>query len=216
VSAANTAWTAADLPRPAFDPARASALLDGLNLKDRNADGLREDAAGRPVRFAVLVQAGITSAQTAMAFLRDALENIGIGLDVVALDLGAVMAQWQQGQYDAVYHYIQVSDTDPASNLDFWLSRGSSHLWHPGQKAPATAWEAEIDRRMLAMASMTDAAARRREFAEVQRLMLTHNPAIWFAAPRIFVATRPRVGGVTPRVSRPQVLWAADELFLRN
>ena len=215
VSAANTAWTAADLPRPAYDPARAASLLDGLNLKDRDNDGVREDAAGRPVRFAVLVQAGVTSAQTAMTFLRDALANVGVSLDVVALDLGGVMGQWQQGAYDAVYHYIQVSDTDPASNLDFWLSRGSSHLWHPGQKAPATPWEAEIDRRMLAMASMADPAARRREFAEVQRLMLTHNPALWFAAPRVFVATRPHVGGVTPRLSRPQVLWAADELFMR-
>ena len=216
VSAANTSWAAPDLPRPTYDPARAASLLEGLNLKDRDNDGVREDAAGRPVRFAVLIQAGVTSVQTAMAFLRDALANIGVGLDIVALDLGAVMGQWQAGQYDAVFHYIQVSDTDPASNLDFWLSRGSNHLWHPNQKSAATAWEAEIDKRMLAMASTMDAGARRREFAEVQRLILTHNPAIWFAAPRIFVATRPRVGGVTPRVSRPQVLWAADELFVRN
>ena len=112
-----------------------------------------------------------------------------------------------------MFHYIQVSDTDPASNLDFWLSRGSSHLWHPGQKTPATPWEAEIDRRMLLMASTLDRGARVREFAEVQRLMLTHNPAIWFAAPRVFVATRPRVGGVGPRLTRPQVLWRADELY---
>ena len=122
-------------------PERAATLLEGLNLKDRDNDGVREDAKGRPVRFAVLIQAGVTSAQTAMAFLRDALANVGVGLDIVALDLGAVMGQWQAGQYDAVFHYIQVSDTDPASNLDFWLSRGSSHLWHPNQKAPATAWE---------------------------------------------------------------------------
>ena len=46
--------------------------------------------------------------------------------------------------------------------------------------------------------------------------MLTHNPAIWFAAPRVFVATRPRVGGATPRLTRPQVLWKADELFVVN
>ncbi len=46
--------------------------------------------------------------------------------------------------------------------------------------------------------------------------MLTHNPAIWFAAPRVFVATRPRVGGVVPRLTRPQVLWRADELYIVN
>ena len=52
-----------------------------------------------------------------------------------------------------------------------------------------------------------------REFAEVQRLMLTHNPAIWFAVQRVFVATRPRVGGVVPRLKRPQILWRPDELY---
>ena len=208
-------WRADDLPLPAYEPARAAALLEGLGLKDRDNDGLREDAAGRPVRFSVLAQSGITAAGAAAGFLRDALANIGVGVDVVTLDLGAVMNSWKQGRYDAILHYMQMSDTDPAANLDFWLSRGGSHLWHPEQTAPATPWEAEIDRRMLAMAAMTDRQARAREFAEVQRLMLTHNPAIWFAAPRVFVATRPRVGGVQPRLTRPQVLWKADELFLK-
>ena len=66
------------------------------------------------------------------------------------------------------------------------------------------------------MASTLDRSARLREFTEVQRLMLTHNPAIWFAVPRVFVATRPRVGGVRPRLTRPQVLWRAEELYLQN
>ena len=116
---------------PPSIPAQAATLLDGLELRDRDNDGLREDAAGRPVRFAVLVQSGITAAQTAMSFVRDALANVGVGVDIVALDLGTVMTNWQRGKYDAVFHYIQVSDTDPASNLDFWLSRGPGHLWHP-------------------------------------------------------------------------------------
>ena len=216
VAASNKLWSAVDLPRPSYNPAQAATLLDGLELRDRDNDGLREDAAGRPVRFAVLVQSGITAAQTATSFLRDALANVGVGVDIVALDLGGVMGAWQQGKYDTVFHFIQVSDTDPAANLDFWLSSGGSHLWHPGQTTPATPWEAEIDRRMLLMASTLDRASRVREFTEVQRLMLTHNPAIWFAAPHVFVATRPRVGGVRPRLTRPQVLWRADELYLQN
>ena len=58
---------------PPFNPAQAATLLDGIELRDRNNDGIREDASGRPVRFAVLVQSGITAAQTAMGFVRDAL-----------------------------------------------------------------------------------------------------------------------------------------------
>ena len=121
-------------PRPSYNPAQAATLLDGLELRDRDNDGLREDAAGRPVRFAVLVQSGITAAQTAMSFVRDALANVGVGVDIVALDLGTVMTNLQRGKYDAVFHYIQVSDTDPASNLDFWLSRGPAICGIPGRR----------------------------------------------------------------------------------
>ncbi len=215
VPSANKTWTAADLPRPRYDPARAAALLEGLDLKDRDNDGVREDASGRPVRFTVLVQSGITAARTGMEFVRGALANVGVGLDIVALDMGAVMQQFAKGDYDAIFHFMQVSDTDPASNMDFWLSSGSSHLWHPGQPAPSTGWETEIDRRMLLLASQADRQARVREFAEVQRLMLTHNPVLWFAAPRVYVATRPRVGGVKAKLARPQILWNADELFVK-
>ena len=143
-------------PRAGGDAARRPA-----SCAIGTTTALREDAAGRPVRFAVLVQSGITAAQTAMGFVRDALANVGVGMDIVALDMGTVMGQWKQGQYDAVFQYIQVSDTDPASNLDFWLSRGGFHLWHPGQASPATPWEAEIDRRMLLVASTTDQARAR-------------------------------------------------------
>jgi peptide/nickel transport system substrate-binding protein len=215
VPASNRTWTAADLPRPTYDPARAAALLDEMGLKDRDNDGVREDGSGRPVRFTVLVQSGISASVNGMAFLRDALANIGVALDVVQLDFGAVMGQWQKGDYDAIYQMIVVSDPDPAGNMDFWMSRGSSHLWHPQQKAPATPWEQEIDRRMLRVATLPDQAARVAEFAEVQRLMLTHNPVLWLASGRVYVAYNPRVGGVVPRLTRPLVLWRADELFVR-
>ncbi len=214
VTAASRIWHAPDLPRPTYEPARASELLEGLDLKDRNNDGIREDAQGRPVRFTVLVQTGITAAQRGAEFLRDALRNVGVGVDIAPLDNAALFARWGAGDYDAIFHYLQMSDTDPAGNLDFWLSRGNMHLWHPRQKAPATAWEAEIDRLMLAQVAAPDRAERVRLFTEAQRIIGAHNPAIWFAAPRVYVAYNPRVGGVAPAVTRPQVLWNADQLFV--
>ena len=214
VTSSNRMWHAPDLPRPAYEPARAAALLEGLQLKDRDNDGLREDAAGRPVRFTVLVQTGITAAQRGAEFLRDALHNLGVGVDVVPLDLASIFARWGSGDYEAIYHYLQMSDTDPAGNLDFWLSSGNAHLWHPAQKAPATPWEAEIDRLMQAQVAAPDRAERVRLFTEAQRIIGERNPVIWFAAPRVFVAYNPRVGGVAPAITRPQVLWNADELFV--
>src|SRR5206468_3049811 len=196
---------------PAYDPARASALLDGLGLIDRNRDGVREDAIGHPVRFSVLVQAGLTEAQRGMEFVRDQLAHVGIGLDIVAMDLASVMSRWQKGDYDAIYHHLVLTDTDPAANLDWWLSRGNSHVWNPAQKTPATPWEAEIDVIMAKQAASIDPEERRRLFTDVQRIFMTHNPAIYFVASHVMVATSRRVAPVTPAVVPPQGPCAADD-----
>jgi hypothetical protein len=37
-----------------------------------------------------------------------------------------------------VYFSILTSDTDPATNPDFWMSRGSAHVWNLLQPQPAT------------------------------------------------------------------------------
>jgi len=212
VPPANRAWLPDGVTPPAHDPARAAALLDGLGLVDRDHDGIREDASGHPARFSVLVQSGATAAEKGMQFVRDELAKIGIGLDVVGMDMPAVGARSEKGDYDAIYHHLLLSDRDPAGNLDWWLSNGDSHVWNPRQPKPATPWEAEIDAAMQQMAASPDPAARRQLFTNVQRIFLAHNPAIYFAAPRVYVATSRRVRGAAPALDAPQVLWAADEL----
>lgn len=211
LSPANAEWVAEDLPRPSFDPEGARALLDAMGLRDSDGDGIREDARGRPVRFTILFQTGVTAGEKGAQFVRDALARIGVGVDVVPLDLGAMMRQWGSGEYDAIYHYLIATDTDPAGNLDWWLSSGSSHLWAPSQEHPSD-WEARIDELMLKQASSPDAAERKRLFAEVQRVFLEHNPAIYFVAPHVYVATSLRVAPVRPALQRPQLLWSAETL----
>jgi peptide/nickel transport system substrate-binding protein len=204
-------WTT-DLDAGRYDPARAAARLDALGIVDRNEDGVREDAAGRPARFSILVGAGITQTEKGGQFIRDSLGKIGVTVDVVPLDINAVMGRWMESRYDAIYHHLFFTDTDPAAGLEWWLSSGSSHLWHPNQKTPATAWEAQIDDLMARQSTTLDHAERQRLFAEVQRIFVAHNPAIYFVTPRIYVATSMRVAPAKPGLGRPQILWAADEL----
>jgi peptide/nickel transport system substrate-binding protein len=133
-------------------------------------------------------------------------------MDVVALDLGAMMGRWSQRDYDAIYHLFGFTDTDPAGNLDFWLSSGAMHLWHPKQPRPATEWEARIDALMTEQATTLDLAERQRLFADVQRTVAEHVPALSFATPRVFVGASSRVTGGRAAVRRPQLLWDADEI----
>jgi ABC-type transport system substrate-binding protein len=67
---------------------------------------------------------------------------------------------------------------------------------------------------MHTLAISIDATDRKRAFDEVQRVFVEHEPAIYFVAPRIFVGSSPRVGNVTPVMTRPQLLWSPDTLMV--
>ncbi|MGE3842163.1 MAG: hypothetical protein AB7I50_11290, partial [Vicinamibacterales bacterium] len=78
--------------------------------------------------------------------------------------------------------------------------------------APVTVWERRIDDLMLQHARISDPAERKRLFVDVQRILQAEMPAIYFAAPRVTVATSLRVRGVRPGLLQPFVLWDAASL----
>jgi peptide/nickel transport system substrate-binding protein len=211
VSPGNLRWHSAAAPRYAFDQAKARQLLAAAGLADRNGDGILDDRRGTPVRFSVLTQAGHVRGRAAEV-IQAQLRQVGIGVDLVTLDPGGIFQRWQKGDYDAIYFGLQASSTDPALNLDFWLSSGSGHFWNPSQASPSPAWEKRIDDLMHEQASTADLAARQRAFAEVQRIMGEELPAIYFVAPEVTIATSMRVRNATPAPQAPQLLWSADTL----
>jgi peptide/nickel transport system substrate-binding protein len=210
ITSANKKWYSPDVPRPPYDPAGAKALLASIGLTDRNGDGLLEDAHNTPARFTIVTQKGRPSLERGVSVIRDELKKIGIVVDIVALDGGAVIQQIMSGKYDAVYFHPFLTDTDPASSPDFWLSSGSVHFWNIGQKTPATEWERRVDELMLRQAQSGDERERKRLFDDVQKIFAEHLPAIYFVASHIFAAASTRVTNVTPAVLRPQLLWSPD------
>ena len=205
-------WYSTDIPGYAYDPAKARRLLAASGLTDRDGNGQLEDAAGTPVRFSVLVQKDATIRERTVALLQEQLRALGIALDVVGLDLGSIGKRWFGGDYDSIFHGFQASATDPAMNLDFWLSSGNSHFWNPRQAKPATPWEGRIDDLMRQQVQAQDPAERQRLFVEVQRVFGEHVPALYFVAPKVTIALSPRVLNPTPVPQIPQLLWSADTL----
>ncbi|MEX1127078.1 MAG: ABC transporter substrate-binding protein [Vicinamibacterales bacterium] len=211
VSPGNRTWYSASAPQWPYDPARAKALLADAGLADTNGDGML-DIGGRPARFSILTQAGNTLRERSASLLQEQLRQVGLAVDIVTLDQGALGQRWMQGAYDSIYFGVQASATDPALNLDLWLSSGNFHFWNPNQPSPATAWEAEIDDLMHRNAVAATLAERQQLFAEVQRILGEQLPAIYFVAPRVTIAVRPRVRNLTPVLQAPQLLWNAETL----
>ena len=213
VTPGNRTWYSPNAPRHPFDQDRARSLLAELGLVDRDEDGQLEDAAGADVRFTLLTQRGNTARERATAVLQEDLVQVGLGVDVVPLEFGALIERIMQADYDAVYFGTVASDTDPAVNLDYWLSSGAFHPWNPRQTSPATEWEARIDALMERQVASRDRDERIRLFADVQGIFGEFLPAVYFSAPHAYFAAGSRVRGIQPRLQRPHILWNADSLY---
>ena len=212
ITPGNRIWFQPDLPVFDYDLRRAHALLEGLGLADRDGDGLREDRGGRPVRFTLLTQQGNTTRERAAQVLQADLRQVGIGVDIVPLEFGALIDHIVSMNFDAIYFGFLVSDTDPAANLDFWLSSAAFHFWNPSQPTPATDWERRIDELFGQQLTRGDIDERRRLFNEIQTLFAENQPILYFAAPRFSLATSARLANVEPSLLVPYVLWNADTL----
>ena len=212
VSPGNTQWFSPNVPRYPYSLEQSRGLLAGLGLTNRDGDEWLEDEHGTEVRFSVLTYRGNQVLERETAFLRDEVRKVGIALDVVAVEQNALVDRMLKGSFEAIYFGYNATDLDPALNRDFWVSSGAAHIWNMAQAKPATAWESEIDGLIAKQTSATDPDERRRLFAEVQRVFGEQVPALYFAAPRLYMGVSTRTVNLAPSVLRPQLLWSADTI----
>lgn len=216
VSRSNTTWyppaSSNAIDRHPYDPARARTMLARLNLRDTNGDGMLEDGSGAAVRFALVTLKANTALEKGAAFIRDDLKKVGIAVDVVPLEVGALVDRMTKGDYDALYFRFNTTDTDPAMSLDFWLSSGGAHVWNMDQPKPSTPWEGQLDALILRMAAERNLVLRQGLFYQAQKILSDNLPVIYFAVPRLYVAISTRVVGAIPAPSRPPILWNADSI----
>lgn len=200
VSPANVAWFNPDFPLGPGNPQLARAMLAELGLRDRTGDGFLDDATLKPLRFTVLIRRDVSSSARAARFLADTFKAIGVHLDVTPLDAKSLAARRATGNYDAIYDRVEMRDTDPAMNLDFWFGFGTAD------------WARQMRERLLKNATTFNRAERLQAFVDAQKIYLQHMPAIFFGVPYVRVATSMRTLNATPSPLRPHILWNAEGL----
>jgi peptide/nickel transport system substrate-binding protein len=216
VTPGNTKWFSPNVQRYGYSQERAREILAGLGLTNRDADEWVEDPKGTEARFTVLAYRGNTQVERGAAFIRDELKKVGIAVDVALLEQGAVVTRIQSGDFEAAHITIAQTNLDPAMSPDLWLSSGSAHFWNIGQSKPATDWEKQIDDLMVTVMGSVDQAERRRAFDEIQKIFADHLPIIYFVAPRLYMGVSARVSGMRPSILRPQLLWDAEHMSVRQ
>jgi peptide/nickel transport system substrate-binding protein len=98
--------------------------------------------------------------------------------------------------------------------MNVWLSSAENHQWNPNQKAPATAWEAEIDRLMHAQAAALDFRKRKLAVDRVQQIVRDQEPFIYLVNKEALAAVAPAVHNASPVALRPQTFWNIDQMTL--
>jgi peptide/nickel transport system substrate-binding protein len=118
----------------------------------------------------------------------------------------------QSFDYEAIILGLTNVDLDPNGEMNVWLSSAENHQWNPQQKAPETAWEAEIDRLMRTQASAIDPRKRKEAFDRVQEIVVEEEPFIFLINKNSLSAVSTRVHGAVPVILSPQTFWNAERL----
>jgi peptide/nickel transport system substrate-binding protein len=208
---ANLFWFNRKLKPIPFDLALARRLLseDGF----RSAGGKLLDRGGHPVEFSLITNAGNKARERMAAMIQQDLGALGIRLNIVPLDFPSLLERiGKTMQYEACLLGFNNVDLDPDGQMNLWLSSSSNHPWNPRQAAPATPWEAEIDRLMKAQAVEAQASRRKALFDRVQEIAADQSPLIYLLNRNALVAVSPALGNVLPTVLYPRVLWNIDEI----
>jgi peptide/nickel transport system substrate-binding protein len=216
VTPGNQKWFSPNVPRYGYSLERSKEILAGIGLTNRDADPWLEDASGNEARFNVIAYKGNSSVERGSAILRDELAEVGIRVDVVLLEQGALIQRMVKGDFESIMFIVNATSLDPAMNPDFWLSSGSAHVWNIGQSKPATDWEKEIDDLMVTVMSSVDQTERKKAFDAVQMIVADNLPVLYFVAPRLYMGVTTRVGGLTPAILRPQLLWNAERMTVNQ
>lgn len=96
-----------------FDVAKANALLDGLGLDKKNADGIRLNSAGKPLDFVVVFVEALSTVKVsaALQYVADSWAKVGIKLTLRAVD-------------NTLYYQLL-----PANDYDFMQYTGHMLEW---------------------------------------------------------------------------------------
>jgi len=214
VSPANKFWFNSKLQPEAYSPDTALKALqdDGFRLEN----GTLKDKDGNEVVFSIITNSGNKSRERMATMIQEDLQKIGIHVNVVTLDFPSLIERMTQSfDYEAILLGLTNVGLDPSEQMNVWLSSSENHQWNPSEKAPETAWEAEIDRLMRAQAASADAKKRKESFDRVQEIAVEQAPFIYLVNRNALSAVSASVHGASPVILVPQTYWNVDQLTVK-
>ena len=211
VSVANHFWLNPAVKPGSGSEAAAMALLQHGGF--RRSGSALVDSDGNKVEFSMITNAGNKLHERMLALIQQDLARLGIQLNVVVLDFPSLVERISRSfNYESVLMAWTNVDLDPSAQMNIWLSSAANHQWNPNEKTPGTAWEAEVDKLMLAQNASQDPKKRKAYFDQVQQIVADQAPIVFLVNPNALSAVSPNVKNVSPAVMSPQIFWNAERL----
>lgn len=213
VSPGNKAWFNSSIPAPARSLPRARELLQAAGFSWKAGNTL-VDSSGQPVEFTILVSSSNTQRGQIATLVQEDLKAIGIAAHVVPMESRSANDRvLNSHHFEAIVMGLVSGDADPTPDMNILMSNAQTHLWHLGQKTPATPWEAELDRLMQQQLVTLNYQQRKKIYDRVQEVLAQHLPMVYLASPNILVGAQENLGNFRPAIIEQYTFWNADELF---
>lgn len=198
----------------AYDLGEAKRLLEEAGYVDRNGDGILEDAAGTPVEFSLVTNAGNQVRERMCSILKEDWSKLGIKVDYRPLDFTTLVEKLDHTfDWDAVLIGF-TGTTEPNNGANMLRSSGNLHLWNPTQATPATPWEAEIDRLLEQGSRELDEDKRPQYYWRIQEILHEQLPIIETVRQTQFISYRRLLQNFEPTVwglYRPELIRVLEK-----
>lgn len=218
ITKANKKWVNANIAQYPYNPARAKQLLAEIGIRDRNNDGLLEDAQGNIIEFEMNTNAGNSRREKGSIIVQDDLKKLGMRVNFRPLDFNSIITRLDSSfEFECVFLGLASESVDPAESLNVLRSSGFVHQWFPRQNSPSTEWEARIDFLMDANLQTFDYAERKKFFDEVQVILAEQMAMIPTVTMNAYSAVNHNVGNTRPIVHHHnRLIWNIEELYFKK
>ena len=218
ITPANQKWINTNIAQYPYNPDKARALLSEIGIRDRNNDGLLEDADGNVIEFEMNTNAGNSRREKGSVIVQDDLKRLGIRVNFRPQDFNTIAHRLDTDfDFECIFLGMASESPDPAESLNVIRSEGFLHQWFPRQKSPSTEWEVRMDAAMNAQLKTLDFAERKKHFDEVQAIFAEEQPMIPTVAMKAYAAARNDLENLRPTASHNnRLIWNLPELYLKK
>jgi peptide/nickel transport system substrate-binding protein len=201
----------AELPKHAFNPAKANEILDAAGWK-RGADGIREKGGVR-LEFTNSTTAGNLLREQAQQLLMQGWKSIGAGMRIQNMPAAVIWGDfWQMSKYNSVIvgvNYMLGSDPDVTPRFS------SQAIPAQGGRGQNTFQfkNAEVDELLLKGATEFDQAKRKQIYYRIQQIVCEELAILPLYQSTIVEGVKEGLAGFRPNINTSSNCWNIREWF---